>query len=70
MEYNKVLTVLLIDYEKSIEWGNVMPYYKNGKKEGIVIWPKYRYERSLEALENAFYSKASIPRALYVISST
>lgn len=39
LEYNKVLSVLLIDYKNFIEWGNVMPFYKNVKKEGIVLWP-------------------------------
>ena len=39
LEYDKVLTVLLIDYDKFVEWENVMPYYKNVKKEGIILWP-------------------------------
>lgn len=39
LEYNKVLSVLLIDYDKFKEWENVMPFYKNVKEEGIVLWP-------------------------------
>lgn len=39
LEYNKVLSILLIDYEKFMKWGNIMPFYKNVKKEGIVLWP-------------------------------
>ncbi len=39
LEYDKVLSVLLIDYNKFTEWENVMPFYKNVKKEGIVLWP-------------------------------
>ena len=39
LEYNKVLSVLLIDYNKFKEWENVMPFYKNVKKEGIQLWP-------------------------------
>ena len=39
LEYNKVLSVLLIDYDKFKEWENVMPFYKNVKKEGIQLWP-------------------------------
>ena len=39
LEYNIVLSVLLIEYEKFVEWENVMPFYKNVKKEGIVLWP-------------------------------
>ena len=39
LEYDKVLSVLLIDYDKFTEWDNVMPFYENVKKEGIVLWP-------------------------------
>lgn len=39
LEYNKVLSVLLIDYDKFKEWEDVMPFYKNMKKEGITLWP-------------------------------
>ena len=39
LEYDKVLSVLLIDYDKFTEWENVMPFYKNAKKEGTVLWP-------------------------------
>lgn len=39
LKYDKVLSVLLIDYIKFTEWENVMPFYKNVKKEGIVLWP-------------------------------
>ena len=38
LEYNKVLSVILIDYDKFKEWENIMPFYKNVKKEGIVLW--------------------------------
>ena len=39
LEYDKVLSVLLIDYEKFSKWENVMPFYKNMKKEGVQLWP-------------------------------
>lgn len=39
LEYELVLSVLLIDYDKFTEWENVMPFYKNVKKEGIILWP-------------------------------
>ena len=29
LEYDKVLSVLLIDYDKFTEWENVMPFYYN-----------------------------------------
>lgn len=38
LEYNKVLSVLLINYENFKEWEDVLPFYKNIKKEGIVLW--------------------------------
>lgn len=38
LEYNKVLSVLLIDYDNFREWENVLPLYKNVKKEGIMLW--------------------------------
>ncbi|MCI9604839.1 MAG: nucleotidyltransferase domain-containing protein [Ruminococcus sp.] len=39
LEFNKVLSVLLIDYDKFREWENVMPFYRNIKQEGIILWP-------------------------------
>ena len=39
LEYNKVLSVLRIDYNKFKEWEDVMPFYKNVKKDGILLWP-------------------------------
>ncbi len=38
LEYNQMLSVLLIDYDKFTEWENVMPFYKNVKKKGSVLW--------------------------------
>ncbi|HCM11997.1 MAG TPA: nucleotidyltransferase domain-containing protein [Lachnospiraceae bacterium] len=38
LEYNKVFSVLLIDYDRFKEWENVMPFYKNVKSEGIYLW--------------------------------
>lgn len=38
LEYNLVLSVLLIDYDNFREWENVLPFYKNVKKEGIMLW--------------------------------
>ena len=32
-------TGLMLDYDKFKEWENVMPFYKNVKKEGIQLWP-------------------------------
>lgn len=38
LEYNKVFSVLLIDYDNFREWENVLPLYKNIKKDGILLW--------------------------------
>lgn len=38
LEYNKVLSVLLIDYDNFREWEDVLPFYKNIKKDGIMLW--------------------------------
>jgi len=39
LEYDKVISVLRIDYQKFREWEDVLPFYKNVKKEGIILWP-------------------------------
>lgn len=38
LEYNKVLSVVRIDYQKYKIWENIMPFYKNIKKDGVVLW--------------------------------
>lgn len=38
LEYNKVLSVLLIDYDNYKEWRTVLPFYKNVQKDGIMLW--------------------------------
>ena len=38
LEYNKVLSVLLIDHDNFREWEDVLPLYKNMKKDGIMLW--------------------------------
>lgn len=34
----KVLSVLCIDYEKFTEWKDVLPFYKNIRRDGVVLW--------------------------------
>lgn len=34
----KVLSVIDIDFEKYSQWKDVLPFYKNIQKEGIVLW--------------------------------
>ena len=38
LEYNKVLSILLIDYDNFHEWKDVLPFYKNVKKDGVMLW--------------------------------
>jgi predicted nucleotidyltransferase len=38
LEYGKVLSVLLIDYDNFKDWEDVLPFYKNVKAEGVVLW--------------------------------
>ena len=34
----KVLSVLCIDYEKFTESKDILPFYKNIRKDGVVLW--------------------------------
>ena len=38
LECGKVLSVLCIDYAKFAEWKDILPFYKNIQKDGIVLW--------------------------------
>ena len=38
LECGKVLSVLCIDYDKFAEWKGVLPFYKNIRKDGVVLW--------------------------------
>ena len=38
LECGKVLSVLCIDYDKFAEWKDVLPFYKNIRKDGVVLW--------------------------------
>lgn len=38
LKYEKVFSVIDIDIEQFRKWENVLPFYKNVKKEGIVLW--------------------------------
>lgn len=39
LEYNKVISVIMIDSAEFAKWENVMPFYRNVKKDGVVLWP-------------------------------
>lgn len=38
LKYDKVLSLILIDYYNFKEWGAVLPFYKNVKKDGVTLW--------------------------------
>ena len=38
LKYNLVISVVLIEVDRFKKWGDVLPFYKNIKKEGITLW--------------------------------
>jgi predicted nucleotidyltransferase len=38
LKYDKVFSVIDIDIDKFSAWETAMPFYRNVKKEGIVLW--------------------------------
>ena len=38
LKYDTVLSIVDIDYDNFIEWQEVLPFYKNVKKDGVVLW--------------------------------
>ena len=38
LKYGKVFSLINIEKEKMDKWGNVLPFYKNIQKEGIILW--------------------------------
>ncbi len=38
LKYDKVFSVIDIDYDEYIKWEDVLPFYKNVKKDGVVLW--------------------------------
>ncbi len=38
LKYDKVFSVIDIDYSQFIKWEPVTPFYQNVNKEGIVLW--------------------------------
>ncbi len=38
LKYDTVLSIVDINYDKFIEWQEVLPFYKNVKKDGVLLW--------------------------------
>lgn len=37
-KYERVFSIVDIERENMEKWGNILPFYKNIKKEGVVLW--------------------------------
>ncbi len=38
LKYDKVFSVIDIDYDEFIKWEDILPFYKNVKKDGVILW--------------------------------
>ena len=38
LKHEKVFSSIDIEKEKMEQWGDILPFYKNMQKEGIVLW--------------------------------
>lgn len=38
MKYNRVFSIVDIEKSQMEKWGNVLPFYRNIKEEGVVLW--------------------------------
>lgn len=38
LKFNKVFSIIDIQEDVMKKWGDVLPFYKNIKKEGIILW--------------------------------
>lgn len=38
LEHDRVFSIIDIQEENLKKWGNVLPFYRNVQKEGIVLW--------------------------------
>ena len=40
LKYDKVFSVIDINYDRFCQWENVLPFYQNINREGIVLWER------------------------------
>ena len=38
LEYDLVLSILLIDHSEFKKWEDSLPFFQNVKKDGIILW--------------------------------
>lgn len=40
MKYNRIFSIIDIEKSNMDQWGDVLPFYKNIRDEGIILWEK------------------------------
>ncbi|MDD2402114.1 MAG: nucleotidyltransferase domain-containing protein [Clostridia bacterium] len=38
LKYDRVFSVIDIDYSQFLKWEKILPFYRNVKKDGVVLW--------------------------------
>ena len=38
LEYDKVLSVLKLDADTFFKWEDILPFYRNVKNDGVILW--------------------------------
>ncbi len=38
MKYNKIFSIIDIEKSQMDKWGDILPFYKNIREEGVVLW--------------------------------
>ncbi len=38
LRYDRIFSIVDIDKEKMRQWGDILPFYRNIQREGIVLW--------------------------------
>lgn len=38
LKYDKIFSVINIDYDDFLKWEDILPFYRNVKEEGVVLW--------------------------------
>lgn len=38
LEYDQVFSIVNIDYENFLEWEDTLPFYRNVREDGVVLW--------------------------------
>ncbi len=38
LKFEKVISIVDIDYNEYLKWQDILPFYRNVKNEGVVLW--------------------------------